>query len=98
MSSRKRDDMTITRFGIENSYCCGWLVRKRSRLGIFLGARRVPWIEIDSRQVHFTARPGGPQSIVFLHGGFGSSSDLWADAMAALPPAWSAYAIDNFLH
>jgi pimeloyl-ACP methyl ester carboxylesterase len=58
----------------------------------------VPWIEIDGRQVHFTARPGGPQSIVFLHGGFGSSSDLWAETMEALPPTWSGYAIDNFLY
>jgi len=35
--------------------------------------------------------------VVFLHGGFGSSSDLWTETMAALPPEWSAYAIDNFL-
>lgn len=58
----------------------------------------MPWIEIENSRVHYTARPGGRPSIVFLHGGFGSSSDLWAETMAALPAAWSAYAIDNVLH
>jgi len=58
----------------------------------------MPFVEIDQRRVHYTARPGGHRAVVFLHGGFGSSSDLWADTMAALPPEWSAYAIDNFLH
>ncbi len=58
----------------------------------------MPWIEIENSRVHYAARPGGRQSIVFLHGGFGSSSDLWAETIAELPAAWSAYAIDNFLH
>jgi len=57
----------------------------------------MPFVEIDNRRVHYTARPGGRHAIVFLHGGFGSSSDLWAETMAVLPPQWSAYAIDNFV-
>ncbi|MDO9411671.1 MAG: alpha/beta hydrolase [Pseudolabrys sp.] len=58
----------------------------------------MPWIEIDNSKVHYTVRPGGEHAIVFLHGGFGSSSELWAGTMDALPPQWTGYAIDNFLH
>lgn len=57
----------------------------------------MPFIAIDNARVHYAARPSGPRAVVFLHGGFGSSSELWAGAMAALPPEWSGYAIDNFL-
>lgn len=57
----------------------------------------MPFITIDQRRVHYAHRPGGSRAVIFLHGGFGSSSDLWTETMAALPPAWSAYAIDNFL-
>jgi len=58
----------------------------------------VPFVDVDNSRVHYTRRPGGPKAAVFLHGGFGSSSELWAGAMAALPADWSGYAIDNFLH
>jgi pimeloyl-ACP methyl ester carboxylesterase len=57
----------------------------------------LPWIEIDNARVHYAIRPGGDNAIVFLHGGFGSSSELWAATMEALPPDWTGYAIDNFL-
>src|SRR6186997_1396485 len=57
----------------------------------------MPFVEIDGANVHYTERRGGPQPVIFLHGGFGSSSDLWRDTMAALPRDYSAYAIDNFL-
>lgn len=57
----------------------------------------MPLIGIEGSRVHYAVRPGGPRAIVFLHGGFGSSSELWAGAMAALPPDCTAYAIDNFL-
>ena len=57
----------------------------------------MPWIEIDNARVHYATRPGGDNAIVFLHGGFGSSSELWAGTMEDLPAAWTAYAIDNFL-
>lgn len=57
----------------------------------------MPLIEIEGSRVHYAERPGGKRAVVFLHGGFGSSSELWARTMAALPPQYSAYAIDNFL-
>lgn len=57
----------------------------------------MPFVEIDNARVHYAARKSGKQAVVFLHGGFGSSSELWATAMVALPPDWSGYAIDNFL-
>ena len=58
----------------------------------------MPFVDIDNSRVHYALHPGGPNAVVFLHGGFGSSSELWAGAMAALPADWSGYAIDNFLH
>lgn len=57
----------------------------------------MPFVDIDGAQVHYAARIGGRRAAVFLHGGFGSSSELWARTMSALPPDWSGYAIDNFL-
>jgi pimeloyl-ACP methyl ester carboxylesterase len=57
----------------------------------------LPWIEVDGARVHFAVRKGGSRPMVFLHGGFGSSSELWSQAMAALPEDWTGYAIDNFL-
>lgn len=57
----------------------------------------MPFVEIEGARVHYAVRSGGPRAVVFLHGGFGSSSELWAATMAALPPEYSAYAIDNFL-
>jgi pimeloyl-ACP methyl ester carboxylesterase len=57
----------------------------------------MPWITIDRANVHYTVRPGGSRAMIFLHGGFGSSSELWSEALAALPADWTGYAIDNFL-
>jgi len=57
----------------------------------------MPRVQIDGASVHYAERPGGSRAVVFVHGGFGSSSELWARSMAALPPQYSAYAIDNFL-
>jgi pimeloyl-ACP methyl ester carboxylesterase len=57
----------------------------------------MPYVEIEGAQVHYAKRAGGNRSVVFLHGGFGSTSELWARAMDALPPGYSAYAIDNFV-
>ena len=57
----------------------------------------MPWIDIDSARVHYAVHLAGPNAIIFLHGGFGSSSELWSETMAALPPQWTGYAIDNFL-
>lgn len=57
----------------------------------------MPYVTIEGSRVHYAVREGGPRAVVFLHGGFGSSSELWARTMAALPAEYSAYAIDNFL-
>jgi len=57
----------------------------------------MPHVEIDGASVHYAERPGGPRAVVFVHGGFGSSSELWTRAMTALPAAYSGYAVDNFL-
>jgi len=58
----------------------------------------VPVITIDGSRVHYTERRGDRQPVVFLHGGFGSSSELWSGTMAALPDGYCGYAIDNFLN
>jgi pimeloyl-ACP methyl ester carboxylesterase len=57
----------------------------------------MPFVEIEGKRVHYAERRGGRRPVVFLHGGFGSSSELWTRAMEALPPEYSAFAIDNFL-
>jgi 3-oxoadipate enol-lactonase len=58
----------------------------------------MPLITLDGSDVHYRSSGEGDQAIVFLHGGFGSSSELWAQTMAALPHGWRGLAIDNFLH
>jgi pimeloyl-ACP methyl ester carboxylesterase len=58
----------------------------------------MPWITVDGANVNYAVRRGGNNAIVFLHGGFGSSSELWSATMEALPQEWTGYAIDNFLH
>lgn len=57
----------------------------------------MPQVVVDGAKVHYAVRPGGMRAVVFLHGGFGSSSELWARTMDALPAQYSGYAIDNFL-
>ncbi|QHI97832.1 alpha/beta fold hydrolase [Xylophilus rhododendri] len=57
----------------------------------------MPIVTVDGVPVHYAAQGSGPRSIVFMHGGFGSSSELWKRTIAALPAGWRGYAIDNFL-
>lgn len=57
----------------------------------------MPYVTIDGARVHYAVRAGGPRAVVFVHGGFGSSSELWARTMAALPTEYGGRAIDNFL-
>jgi 3-oxoadipate enol-lactonase len=52
---------------------------------------------IGGAKVHYAVRQEGERPVVFLHGGFGSSSELWARTMDALPARYTGYAIDNFL-
>jgi pimeloyl-ACP methyl ester carboxylesterase len=47
--------------------------------------------------VHFDVRGNGRKSVIFVHGGFGSSAELWHRTMDALPSDFTGYAIDNFL-
>jgi pimeloyl-ACP methyl ester carboxylesterase len=54
-------------------------------------------VVIEGARVNYDLRPGGRHALVFLHGGFGSSSELWARTMAALPESYTAYAINNFI-
>ena len=57
----------------------------------------MPEVVVDGAKVHYSIRPGGPRPVVFLHGGFGSSSELWTRTMEAMPGDYTGYAIDNFL-
>jgi pimeloyl-ACP methyl ester carboxylesterase len=57
----------------------------------------MPTIPVDGAQVHYSTHGDGPRAMVFMHGGFGSSSELWTRTMQALPGDWRSYAIDNFL-
>lgn len=60
-------------------------------------ATNMPTISVDGVPVHYAESGSGERAIVFLHGGFGSSSELWERTLQALPPGWRGYAIDNFL-
>lgn len=57
----------------------------------------MPDIVIENARVHYDAREGGDRPIIFLHGGFGSSSELWARTMEALPHRYTGYALNNFI-
>ena len=57
----------------------------------------MPIISIDGATVHYSEFGSGERAVVFMHGGFGSSSELWERMLAALPAGWRGYAIDNFL-
>jgi pimeloyl-ACP methyl ester carboxylesterase len=57
----------------------------------------MPVITLEGRRVHYAVHGSGAHAVVFLHGGFGSSSELWARTAQALPAGWRGYAIDNFL-
>ncbi len=57
----------------------------------------MPVIKLEGRRIHYAEHGSGSRAVVFLHGGFGSSSELWARTADALPAGWRGYAIDNFL-
>jgi pimeloyl-ACP methyl ester carboxylesterase len=57
----------------------------------------MPQIAIDGRIVDYQEHGTGNPPLVFVHGGFGSSSDLWRETIERLPPRHRSYAIDNFL-
>jgi pimeloyl-ACP methyl ester carboxylesterase len=57
----------------------------------------MPEVIVDGASVNYEVRAGGPQPVVFFHGGFGSSSQLWDRTMASLPPYCTGYAVNNFI-
>ncbi|CAN5578822.1 hypothetical protein BH10PSE18_BH10PSE18_22620 [soil metagenome] len=57
----------------------------------------MPIISVDGAAVHYAEHGQGERAVIFMHGGFGSSSELWARTIGALPAGWRGYAIDNFL-
>jgi pimeloyl-ACP methyl ester carboxylesterase len=58
----------------------------------------IEFVQVDGARVAFEQSGAGPNAILFVHGGFGSSSQLWRSTMAALPPGWRGIAINNFVH
>ncbi|MDB5885938.1 MAG: 3-oxoadipate enol-lactonase [Polaromonas sp.] len=57
----------------------------------------MPTISVDGVPVHYAEHGKGERAAIFMHGGFGSSSELWERTLMALPPGWRGFAIDNFL-
>jgi pimeloyl-ACP methyl ester carboxylesterase len=57
----------------------------------------MPIIRLDGARVHYTDSGKAGRPVIFLHGGFGSSSELWDSTIAALPEGWRGLAVDNFL-
>jgi len=57
----------------------------------------MPTINLQGANVHFADTGSGTRAVIFLHGGFGSSSELWEASMTALPAGWRGFALDNFL-
>lgn len=57
----------------------------------------MPVIRVDGVRVHYTDSKKSGRPVIFLHGGFGSSSELWQRTIDALPDGWRGLALDNFL-
>ena len=57
----------------------------------------MPVIRIDGKRVYYTDSQKSGRPVIFLHGGFGSSSELWQRTIDALPDGWRGFALDNFL-
>lgn len=58
----------------------------------------MPQITIDGRNVDFTDHGDGDYPLVFVHGGFGSSANLWQETIRRLPAGFRSFAINNFLY
>jgi 3-oxoadipate enol-lactonase len=60
----------------------------------------MPAITVDATPCYYESvrapHARGARPIIFVHGGFGSSSTLWRETAAALPQGWCDYAIDLF--
>ncbi|RAI01925.1 hypothetical protein DLJ53_11075 [Acuticoccus sediminis] len=58
----------------------------------------MPTTHVNGRLIHYREWGEGETNVIFVHGGFGSSANLWARTAAALPPGVRALAADMFLH
>lgn len=47
----------------------------------------------DATEIHYVTAGSGPRSLLLVHGNLGSS-EWWAPTLAALPEAFTAYALD----
>lgn len=54
-------------------------------------------ITVDDARVVFDRTAPAARSVIFVHGGFGSSSELWHLPMSTLPEGVAGYALNNFL-
>jgi pimeloyl-ACP methyl ester carboxylesterase len=54
-------------------------------------------INIDGARVVYDRVGRDGPAVIFVHGGFGSSSDLWHVSMTGLPDRYRGYAVNNFL-
>lgn len=52
---------------------------------------------VDGRRVVYDRMGEADNAVIFIHGGFGSSSELWHPSMQALPEDFAGYAINNFI-
>ena len=57
----------------------------------------MPITTVNGRQIHYREWGEGETTVIFVHGGFGSSSGLWARTAEALPEGVRALAADMFM-
>ena len=54
-------------------------------------------IIVEGRRVVYDRIGEADTAVIFVHGGFGSSSELWHSTMQSLPKDFAGYAINNFI-
>ncbi len=57
----------------------------------------MPTVDVEGCRVDYESWGTGTRPVVFLHGGFGSSSALWRKAAARLPAGYIGYAPNLFM-
>lgn len=57
----------------------------------------MPTVTVKGADVDYDVTGTGATPVLFVHGGFGSSSNLWSRAASALPADCAAYMINLFL-
>src|SRR5215471_20443772 len=56
----------------------------------------MPNVAVGSTTVDYATHGAGARTVVFMHGGFGSSAAIWRRAMKALSPEFTAFAPNLF--